>query len=114
MASLLSFDVKGAYNGVCGDRRLLRLAARGIPTSVVSWVDSICSERTATIVGYGRTPELSHSEQAEMPQGSLLSPFLFLFFNADLVQQRIDPHGGAIVFVDEYTAWVVGKSAAES
>jgi hypothetical protein len=43
-----------------------------------------------------------------------LSPILFLFFNADLVQQRIDQNGGAIAFVDDYTVWVVGATAAEN
>jgi hypothetical protein len=51
-------------------------------------------------------------QQAGLPQGSPLSPMLFLFFNADLVQRRIDRNGGAIAFVDDYTAWVTGASAA--
>ena len=33
--SLISFDVKGAYNGVFKDRLLQRLRARGIPDAVV-------------------------------------------------------------------------------
>jgi hypothetical protein len=36
---------------------------------------------------------------------------LFLFFNADLVQQTIDNNGGSIAFIDDYTAWVTGPSA---
>jgi ribonuclease HI len=36
---------------------------------------------------------------------------LFLFFNADLVQTQIDRNGGAIAFVDDYTAWVSGPTA---
>jgi hypothetical protein len=36
---------------------------------------------------------------------------LFLFFNADLVQHKINANGGSIAFVDDYTAWVVGPSA---
>jgi hypothetical protein len=40
-----------------------------------------------------------------------LSPILFLFFNADLVQRHIDSHGGAIAFVDDFTAWVTGPTA---
>jgi hypothetical protein len=39
---------------------------------------------------------------------------LFLFFNADLVQRQIDRNGGAIAFVDDYTAWVTGESAASN
>lgn len=37
--------------------------------------------------------------------------------DADLVQRRIDQNGQngeAIAFVDDYTAWVVGKTAAEN
>ncbi|KAJ5215239.1 uncharacterized protein N7498_001646 [Penicillium cinerascens] len=40
--------------------------------------------------------------------GSPLSPILFLFFNADLVQRPIDGQGGVIAFVDDFTAWVTG------
>jgi hypothetical protein len=49
--------------------------------------------------------------QAGLPQRSPLSPILFLFFNADLVQQRIDTKGGSFAFVDDYNAWVTGPSA---
>ncbi|RYC81075.1 hypothetical protein BFJ63_vAg16033 [Fusarium oxysporum f. sp. narcissi] len=34
-----------------------------------------------------------------------------LFFNANLVQTQIDGNGGAITFVDAYTAWVSGPMA---
>ena len=40
-----------------------------------------------------------------------MSPILFLFFNGDLVQHRTDGNGGAVAFVDDYTAWVTGPSA---
>ena len=39
-----------------------------------------------------------------------MSPILFLFFNADLVQRKIDSNGGGIAFVDDYSAWVTGES----
>lgn len=112
MVSLVSFDVKGAYNGVYKDRLLQRLAARGIPSDLVSWIGAFCSGRTATIVVNGQASAVRELEQAGLPQGSPLSPILFLFFNANLVQQRIDQNGGAIAF--DYTAWVVGTTAAEN
>ncbi|KAM3490228.1 hypothetical protein MY3957_006467 [Beauveria namnaoensis] len=46
-----------------------------------------------------------------LPQGSPLSPICYIFFNADLVQRRIDANGGAIAFVDDFTAWVTGPTA---
>jgi hypothetical protein len=46
-----------------------------------------------------------------LPQEFPLLPVLFLFFNADLVQRRIDSSGGSMAFVDDYTAWVIGSIA---
>ncbi|KAJ5494161.1 hypothetical protein N7463_010248 [Penicillium fimorum] len=109
--SLISFDVKGAYNGVCKERLLQRMKARGIPDGLLRWVEAFCSERTATIQINGQLSEARRLPQAGLPQGSPLSPILFLFFNADLVQRQIDSQGGAVAFVDDFTAWVTGSTA---
>ncbi|KAM4061518.1 endonuclease-reverse transcriptase domain-containing protein [Hirsutella rhossiliensis] len=109
--SLVSFDVKGAYNGVCKERLLERMKARGIPSRLVKWVDAFCSERTASVVVNGHTSEQQALAQAGLPQGSPLSPVAFLFFNADLVQRRISNNSGSIAFVDDYSAWVTGPTA---
>ncbi|KAM4060887.1 reverse transcriptase (RNA-dependent DNA polymerase) [Hirsutella rhossiliensis] len=109
--SLVNFDVKGAYNGVFKDRLLQRLAARGLPRELVRWVDAFCSERTASITVNGHCTAQQELPQAGLPQGSPLSPILFLFFNADLVQTKISTSGGSIAFVDDYSAWVTGSTA---
>jgi ribonuclease HI len=109
--SLISFDVKGAYNGVCKERLIQRMKARGMPEKILRWTEAFCSDRTATIQINGQSSETRDLPQAGLPQGSPLSPILFLFFNADLVQRHIDSHGGAIAFVDDFTAWVTGPTA---
>ena len=108
--SLVSFDVKGAYNGVCRERLLQRLRARGMPSALVRWIKAFCTHRSASIMINGQTTAQYQLAQAGLPQGSPLSPILFLFFNADLVQRKIDSNGGTIAFVDDYSAWVTGKT----
>ena len=109
--SLVSFDVKGAYNGVFKDRLLQRMRARGMPEKMVRWIGAFCSDRTASIQVNGQESDVQALDQAGLPQGSPLSPVAYLFFNADLVQRRIDANGGAIAFIDDFTAWVTGPTA---
>ncbi|KAM5520430.1 zinc knuckle [Fusarium oxysporum f. sp. phaseoli] len=49
--------------------------------------------------------------QVGLPPGSPLSPLLFLFFNADLVQHKIALKSGSIVIIDDYSAWVTAPTA---
>ncbi|KOC07778.1 hypothetical protein AFLA70_340g000881 [Aspergillus flavus AF70] len=111
VVSLISFDVKGAYNGVCKERLLQRMKAGGIPEKLLRWIEAFCSERAATIQINGQVSEAQSLPHAGLPQGSPLSPILFLLFNADLVQRQIDSQGGATAFVDDFTAWVTGPTA---
>lgn len=106
--SLVTFDVKGAFNGVAGDVLLERLRRRRVPENLVCWIEDFLKKRQATItVNNSATPvvELQH---AGLPQGSPLSPILFLFFNSDLVESKINKNRGAIAFIDDYSAWVTG------
>ena len=112
--SLVSFDVKGAFNGVNREVLLRRLRERRVPETLVRWVGDFCQKRKATVMLNGHNTPIVELEAAGIPQGSPLSPILFLFFNANLVQNVINKHQGAIAFVDDYTAWVTGPTAAEN
>ncbi|KAI2955870.1 hypothetical protein CBS147352_10986 [Aspergillus niger] len=75
--------------------------SRFAPDQPLRWVEAFCPERTAAIQINGQLSEVHSLPQAGLPQGSPLSPILFLFFNADIVQRQIDSQGGAIAFVDD-------------
>ena len=111
--SLVSFDVKGAYNNVAKTPELQRLRERGIPEVLVRWIDDFCTDRKACVAVNGHISEVKLLPQSGLPQGSPLAPILFLFFNASLVQQSIRD-GDCMAYIDDYTAWVVGPSAAEN
>jgi hypothetical protein len=86
------------------------MKAQGILEDLLQWVQAFCLERTATMQINGQLSKAQSLPQAGLLQGSPLSPILFLFFNADLVQRQIDSQGGAIAFMDDFTAWVTGPT----
>lgn len=112
--SLINFDIKGAFNGVSHSRLVERLRHRGISEMLVKWVASFCADRSAAILVNGTLSTTRTLPPAGTPQGSPLSPILFFFFNAYLVQTKIDANGGAIAFADDYSAWVTGSSLEQN
>jgi len=112
--SMVSFDVKGAYNGVNIGVLEHRLRRRRIPNQLIRWIVNFCSNRKACIMVNGHVTEIADILQAGLPQGSKVSPILFLFFNADLVTSKLNRNEGAIAFVDDYTAWVSGNSDVDN
>jgi hypothetical protein len=108
--SLVSFDVKGAYNNVATGPEIRRLRQRQIPETIVQWVQDFCTDRRACILVNNYTSDVQTLPQAGLPQGSALAPILFLFFNADQVQSA-PRNGSSMASVDDYSAWVMGPSA---
>ena len=112
--TLISFDVKGAFNGVHSKVLERRLAARRVPKPMVEWIGDFCTGRHASVTVGRYESEVAEIEYAGIPQGSPLSPLLYVFYNADLVERSIDGQGGSIGFVDDFNAWVVGADEEET
>jgi hypothetical protein len=100
--SLVSFDVKGAFNGVHSDVLERRLSARRIPTPAVKWIRDFCDSRHAQVTVGSFESVVSLIKYAGIPQGSPLLLLLYVFYNADLVEWKIDRDGGAIGFIDDF------------
>lgn len=112
--TLVSFDVKGAFNGVHAHVLEQRLRARRVPEQAVQWIRNFCSERRAKVTLGSYESEPRDIEYPGIPQGSPLSPLLYIFYNADLVEKAIDEKGGAIGFVDDFNAWVVREDEIQT
>jgi hypothetical protein len=110
----VSFDVKGAFNGVHTRVLTQRLAERRVPNPIVEWIRDFVSNRHAQVTVSEYESEVSEIEYAGIPQGSLLSLLLYVFYNANLIEKKIDRRGGAIGFVDDFNAWVVGADESET
>jgi len=85
VATLLSMDMTRAYDHVIKDRLIHILREKGVPTGLAGWVHSFMSNRRATFIFDGRESELLNIA-AGIPQGSPISPILFLFYNSELLQ----------------------------
>jgi hypothetical protein len=112
--TLVSFDVKGAFNGVYASILRQRLAERRVPHQAVKWIEDFCLKRQARVTVGNYESEVKRIDFAGIPQGLPLSPLLYIFYNADLVEHRIDGKGGALGFVDDFNAWVVGKDEEQN
>jgi len=85
VASLLLLDVSGAFDNVSHTRLLHDLRKRRVDEKTVTWIASFLSNRHTNIAidGFRST---QYQINTGIPQGSPLSPILYLFYNADLVE----------------------------
>jgi Reverse transcriptase (RNA-dependent DNA polymerase)/Endonuclease-reverse transcriptase len=111
VATLLSMDISGAYDNVAKDRLIAALRQKGIPRPILGWVNSFMSDRSTTIVFDGKETDCLQIA-AGIPQGSPVSPILFLFYSAELFEICNPPdlpiHG--IGFMDDANLLAWGHS----
>jgi hypothetical protein len=105
----------GAFDRVVPARLLHNMWERRIPEWIVKWVGSFISKGTTTLClpGYNTIAFPIHTS---ISQGSPLSPILFLFYNANLVNacnQHTSP-SSRIGFVDDVNALAFGKTTEEN
>lgn len=102
--SLITFDIKGAFSGVAIDVLIQQLRKRRIPDQIVGWIKNFCENQKATVTVNGKTSIIIFLAHTGFPQGSPLSPILYLFFNSNLVTGVINKNKGSLAFINNFTA----------
>ncbi|EED20817.1 reverse transcriptase, putative [Talaromyces stipitatus ATCC 10500] len=82
-ASLLTLDVKGAFDAVLPGRLIRRLREQGWPTNLVLWIASFATGRSVQIRLDGEIGP-STDIACGLPQGSPVSSILFMLYIAPL------------------------------
>lgn len=114
VASLLLLDVSGAFDNISHRRLLHNLRKRRVDEKTVRWIASFLGERQTelSIDGFQSEPyKLTTGE----PQGSPLSPILYLFYNADLIDRcSQDENTAATGFIDDVAILAWAKTTEET
>jgi hypothetical protein len=115
VVSMLSLDLSGAFDNVSQERLLWILRHKGYPLWIQHAIKNFLTERRTKIALPGYTSDWI-STRSGIPQGSPLSPVLFLFFISELLEVFQRPDGGTLGFgfVDDTNIIAWGDSAKEN
>ena len=114
MASLLLLDVSGAFDNVSHQRLLHNLRSRRVDERLVRWIASFLSNRRTRIVVDGHESG-EYCVETGIPQGSPLSPILYIFYNAGLIEECDTGDGTAVVgYIDDAAILAWGNTTAET
>jgi ribonuclease HI len=111
ITSVLFLDIKGAFDCVSKPTLLLGLERLGLPGNLIGWVASFLSNRKIQLAFDGRIQPLTDIEVG-LPQGSPISPILFLIYVRDIVAEK----GFQVSYIDDFgiavTSTVAKKNCA--
>lgn len=113
VASLLLMDISQAFPTVPHPTLLAKLKQSGLPSTLVKWIRSFLSDRTTTL-SFDDYTSAPHPVPLGIPQGSPLSPILYLIFNSDLLElpaKRSDPSSG---FIDDTAKLVISNTVIDN
>ena len=105
--STLFLDIKAGFDNVNASTLGTRLLASNVPSYMVHWVSSFLSEWTCTRLFRG-SPNLYSPVSVGTPQGSPISPLLFLLYLSPL--HRSISKGLMVSYVDDFSITVASPS----
>lgn len=115
VTTILLLDMSGAFDNVVTERLIAVLKTKGLPETLIGWTASFMTNRS-TSLWFENQSSQSFNIPTGIPQGSPISPILFLFYNAELIDICNPPYEWAIGigFVDDANILAYGKTTEET
>lgn len=105
VAGIVTVDVQGAFDGVLKNRLLQRLREQGWPLGMIRWTASFFEDRTACI-RLDDSLSTPFPVISGLPQGSPVSPILFLLY----VEPLLRLSSGRFGYADDACFLVTGRN----
>ena len=108
--SAILMDVSGAFNNVHHTRLIHNMRKRKIPSEIAQWMLSFLSNRSTRMRFNGITTD-SINTPTDIPQGSPLSPILYVLYNSDLLDIPKKGKQLGLGFIDDILYGAQNKTA---
>jgi hypothetical protein len=102
---LVLLDYSKAYDTVWREELLLGMINKGVPAGMVRWLVAFLRNRQAKVRMDGKTEHSWRMKQG-LPQGSVLSPLLFLFY-IDTVREVIPKGVNVSMYADDLALYAL-------
>jgi hypothetical protein len=99
-------DVKGTFPSINRNCLLSNLRRRGVPPEAITFISSFLDDRSVCILLRGVTSASMSAAGCGLPQGSPLSPILYLFYNSNLFASLRSPNSLSVGWIDDCMALV--------
>jgi hypothetical protein len=109
--STLFLDIKGGFDNVSASVLMAHLRMKGVSEYLITWIGSFLRERTCRLVFQG-SPQTFRPVQVGVPQGSPISPLLFVIYVSSLHMDI--PRTLTISYVDDLALTAASQSWEEN
>ena len=102
VVTLLSIDMADAFDSVSHQQLIYNLCKRKIPKWIIKWIESFLLDWKTSLAIYRQVTDIFRV-CTSIPQGLLISPILYLFYNTDLLDicERLGTCTSNLKFIDD-------------